>query len=62
MRFTIDVVFLDREGRIVKIAHRMKPLRAALGKGARKVLELNGGAAASAGLEIGDRVVFEDLP
>ncbi len=59
MRFPIDVIFLDRDDRVLKIA-AMKPFRAAVGRGARSVVEMNGGCAAQAGLSTGDRVLFTE--
>jgi len=59
MRFTMDAVFLDKETRVVKVVPDMKPFRAAVGgKGAHSVLELAAGAAALAGVEAGDTLVF----
>lgn len=59
MRFVIDVVFLDRESRVVKVVPEMKPFRvtAALGGGC-SALELPAGAAARARVERGDRLVI----
>ena len=55
MRFAIDVIFLDRAGRVVKVAAAMKPWRTALGgSGAHSVLELNADTAQARGLEVGD--------
>jgi uncharacterized membrane protein (UPF0127 family) len=55
MRFPIDVVFIARDGRVVKIASAMKPWRAALGgPGAHSALELNADTARSRGLEEGN--------
>ena len=60
MRFAIDVVFLDRDGQVVKVASELKPYRAALGgRGARSALELPAGAAARCGIAVGDRLVCE---
>jgi len=53
MRFTIDVVFLDREDRVVKVAAELRPWRAAGCRGARTVLELPAGEAARQGLRPG---------
>ncbi len=60
MRFPIDVIFLDRDDRVLKIA-AMKPFRAAVGRGARSVVEMNGGCAARTGLSTGDRVLFTEF-
>jgi len=61
MRFTIDVVFLDKEDRVVKVAPQVKPFRvaSALG-GAHSALELPAGAAAQARVEQGDQLVMTE--
>lgn len=61
MRFPIDVIYLDRENRVVKIADGLKPYRASLGGGARRVLEMPLGAAAASGLAVGDQLDFDDV-
>jgi uncharacterized membrane protein (UPF0127 family) len=59
MRFPIDVVFLSREGRIVKIVEQLGLFRMASGgRGAHTVLELPAGYAASVGLKVGDMLSF----
>ena len=59
MRFPIDVIFVDRGGRVVKIVGGMKPWRTTLGgSGAHSVLELNAGEAAGGSLEVGDLLAF----
>jgi uncharacterized membrane protein (UPF0127 family) len=61
MRFAIDVVFLDRDGQVVKVVSEMKPYRMALGgRGARSALELPAGAAAERRISVGDRLAWED--
>jgi uncharacterized membrane protein (UPF0127 family) len=62
MRFPIDVVFLDRRRRVVRIAHGLRPWRVAYGFRARSTLELPAGAAAAAGLEAGMTCVVDDTP
>jgi uncharacterized membrane protein (UPF0127 family) len=59
MRFAIDVVYLDREHKILKVAAAVKPYRTSAGRGARSVIEMPAGAAERAGLTVGDRVVIE---
>jgi uncharacterized membrane protein (UPF0127 family) len=54
MRFPIDVVFLDRERRIVGISHTLRPWRVAGARRAFSSLELPAGAAAASGLAKGD--------
>jgi hypothetical protein len=61
MRFAIDVIFLDKDFRVVKIIPAMKPWRTALGgRGAHSALELNGGVAQASGLEVGDTLAFPE--
>ena len=60
MRFPIDVAFVDKNGRIVKVAEGLKPFRAAVGKGSRWVIEMPSGAAVRAGLAVGDLLVLTE--
>lgn len=60
MRFTIDVLYLDRAGQVVKAIDTMKPFRvSAKWTGAHSVLELPSGAIAATGTEVGDQLTFE---
>jgi hypothetical protein len=59
MRFPIDVIFLDREGRVVKVAPGVRPWRMAAAKGARSALELPAGLAARSQTEAGDKIIIE---
>ena len=56
MRFPIDVVFVRRNGAVVKIRERVQPWRAAMAHLAYAVIELPAGAAARAQLKVGDVV------
>jgi uncharacterized membrane protein (UPF0127 family) len=56
MRFPIDVVFLSREGEVLKVAAHVRPWRARACRGAHSVLELGAGEAARAGVTVGDRL------
>ncbi len=59
MRFPIDVIFLDADGVVTKVASNVKPWwGAALGAGGKKALELASGAAVRAQVEAGDRIVI----
>jgi uncharacterized membrane protein (UPF0127 family) len=60
MRFPIDVLFLDEGNRVLKITSELRPFRVAVGRGARSVLELAAGRAASVGLRVGDHLTFLD--
>ena len=58
MRFAIDVVFVDREGEVLRIAEALPPWRTASARGAKAVIELAAGAAAAAGLTAGQRLAL----
>lgn len=61
MRFPIDVVYLDREGRVVRLTVAQKVNR--LGpyvRQARAALELPVGSIAGSGTQIGDILEVED--
>jgi uncharacterized protein len=53
MRDAIDVVFLDRQGRVIKLAEALRPWRFAYAQGAFAVLELRKWQARRHGLQIG---------
>jgi uncharacterized membrane protein (UPF0127 family) len=60
MRFAIDIVFLDKSNRVIRINHNLKPWRvSSVVFGARKALELEAGAAARSGTVKGDTLRFE---
>ena len=61
MRFPIDVVFLNRDLKVVRVVERLRPWRVAGARRAAAALELPAGAAAAAGVEIGDILVLEDI-
>ncbi len=50
MRFPIDVVFLDRSGRVMRVVERLAPWRIAWTPGARTVIETAAGTASRIGL------------
>jgi uncharacterized protein len=57
MRFAIDIVFLDKAGRVLRINPDLKPWRvSSMVFGARRALELEAGAAARSGTAIGDQL------
>ena len=59
MRFPIDVVYLDSGQEVVKLYHRLAPLRiAALAFKARSVLELPAGILEKTETEVGDILEF----
>ena len=61
MRFPIDVVFLDRDRKVVRVVERLRPWRVAGARRAAAALELPAGAARAAGVGAGDVLVFEDI-
>jgi len=59
MSIPIDVVFLDAENRVVKIADSVPPWRAQGARGAKSVIELTAGECERRGLRVGDQVEIE---
>jgi len=55
VRFPIDAVFLDRDLKVLSIAHDMKPWRLAGFWGANSVLELSAGECRRLDVKTGDR-------
>ena len=60
MRFPIDVVFLDRDRKVVRVVHRLRPWRVAGARRAVAALELPAGAAAEVGIKEGDVLSLEE--
>ena len=56
MRFAIDVVFIDRDGRVLRIVSALPPWRAAWAVRAHAVIELAGGCLRPDDLKVGDAV------
>jgi uncharacterized protein len=56
MRFTIDAVFVSREGEVMKVASRVKPWRTRSCRKAYAVLELAAGEADRRRVAVGDRI------
>lgn len=61
MRFPIDVVFLDRDRRVVGVRHRLQPWRVAGARRAVAALELPAGALAALGIEEGEVLALEAI-
>jgi uncharacterized membrane protein (UPF0127 family) len=59
MRFAIDVIYADREGRVLKLVRRLRPWRTSWCVGAKVALELPVGAIDRSGVEVGDHLVIE---
>lgn len=60
MRFAIDVAFVDREGLVLKVRHRMPPWRIFAAWRGFAAVEVRAGALAEAGVGSGDRLTLED--
>lgn len=54
MRFPIDVVYLDRRGRVIKLVHDLAPWRMSAAWRARTTIELPAGTIRRCALEVGD--------
>lgn len=53
MRYAIDVVFIDVDSKIIKIASNLRPFRLSGAFNSKSVLELSSGSVASLGLKEG---------
>lgn len=62
MRFPIDVVFVDRDGRAVQIVHELRPWRIAACVRGRAVIELAAGRVKEADVQLGDRLRLAPEP
>ena len=63
MRFAIDVIYLDDDDRVLKVARNLWPwLGLSLCPGARAVLEVTAGEAARLGLEKGCQLLRREPP
>ena len=56
MRFPIDVAFVDREGRAVRLVRALPPWRMAGAFGAHAVIELAAGRLDACDVQVGDRL------
>jgi uncharacterized protein len=62
MRFPIDVVFLARNGAVLKVSPHVKPWRMRSCRRALAVLELAAGEAEVRGITVGDRIDRVEAP
>jgi uncharacterized membrane protein (UPF0127 family) len=62
MRFPIDVIFIDRDGRAVRIARNLGPWRIAVCLRGHAVIELAAGTATAADIQIGDLLYLAPAP
>ena len=59
MRFAIDIVFVARDGRVLKVRPAVPRRRVAAAWGGYAVVELAAGGAGAAGIEVGSRVAVQ---
>ncbi len=60
MRFAIDIVFVGRDNRVIRINRRLRPWQvSSMVFGARRALELPAGAAEQSSTQVGDQIAFE---
>jgi hypothetical protein len=62
MRFPIDVIFIDRQNRVVGLVNAMPPNRPYAGaRGARRTLELPAGVIAATSTQLGDVIDLQAI-
>lgn len=61
MRYSLDLVFLDRLGRVSKLAGNVAPLRMAGSFSASTTLELAPGMLAQCDLKVGDQLAWREV-
>ncbi len=60
MRFTIDVVFLDKQNKVLAISKGIKPFRIAIApRGTVSVLEVSDGNVKKTGIHLDDTLLFD---
>jgi uncharacterized membrane protein (UPF0127 family) len=62
MRFPIDIIFIDRDGRAVRIVPALAPWRIAMSARAKAVIELAAGQAAASDIRVGDLLYLAPPP
>ena len=60
MRFAIDAIFVDRNGKVVKVAPNVKPWRMSAARRAHAVIELAAGEAERRGIAPGEVVTADE--
>ena len=58
MRFPIDVLFLDRELRVLAVSSDVRPWRLAAQRGAHVVVEMAAGESSERGVRVGDQLTL----
>ncbi len=62
MKFPIDVVHVDRDGRVLRVTSNLRPWRVDVCWRGFAVIEMNAGATERAGLRKGDSVAVQPAP
>ena len=62
MKFPIDVIYVSRDGLVLKVRSNLQPNRVSAAWGAFAVIELAAGTADRVGLRPGDRLVVSAVP
>lgn len=62
MRFPIDVIFIDGDGRAVRVVPEVRPWRMTASLRAHAVIELAAGTAAAADIQVGDLLYLTPAP
>jgi uncharacterized protein len=62
MKFTIDVIYVTRDGIVKKVSHAVRPWRMSASLGAFATIECAEGVARAAGLRENDRVLVSQKP
>lgn len=60
MRYSLDVVFLSTDERVLKVCENVRPWRVRVVPGAHSTLELKSGAASLLGIEVGDMLRWQE--
>jgi uncharacterized membrane protein (UPF0127 family) len=58
MKFSLDVLFVARDGRVLKACEDLRPWRMAIRFGAFAVVEMTAGALQASGTRVGDRIAI----
>ena len=62
MRYAIDVVFVDRDGRVTRVVERLRPWRVVWwARGARDCIELRAGSLEGTGTAKGDQLAITEV-
>lgn len=61
MRFSIDVIYLNRQSEIIKIVSKLSPWSFSLFPKASSLIEVRAGQCQKMGLEIGDRLILKEV-